>query len=101
MQHEYFSDSKSGGSAHSEGNIGNSAHEGHNNDKSGDESKNEDFKISDKDALILQEYVLEFKEGDTELRIRIIEKVMAEMYLLRPPNTPFDKVDAKEVCVMY
>ncbi|KAH9172395.1 hypothetical protein EDB89DRAFT_1906250 [Lactarius sanguifluus] len=40
---------------------------------------------------ILQEYLQEFQAADTSLRTRIIEKAMAQLYLLRPASAPFDK----------
>jgi hypothetical protein len=93
MQRAYFSDSKSGGSDASEVDIHKTSQEGSDNG----ETQEEGFKISEEDAGILQEYLQEFKEGDTALCIRVIEKVMAELYMLRPPSMPFDKMEAKEV----
>ena len=97
MQRAYFSDSKSGGSNHSDGDIHKTSQEGSDNRKTQDDG----FKILEEDAGILQEYLQEFKEGDTALRIRVIEKVMAELYMLRPPSMPFDKLEVKEVCGIY
>jgi hypothetical protein len=87
MQNEYFSDSHTGGSdvspTHDEQAIGTG------------------FAISPQDAGILQKYLEEFQEADTSLRNNIIEKAMAELYQLRPANTPFNKKEASKVCCVY
>ncbi|KAI9428777.1 hypothetical protein H4582DRAFT_2066492 [Lactarius indigo] len=49
------------------------------------------FIITPEDADVLQEYLEEFQAADTSLRTRIIEKAMAQLYLLRPSSAPFDK----------
>ena len=84
MQNEYFSDSLSRESDHSQS---------HN-----DQALNVGFTITPQDSGILQEYLEEFQAADTDVRTRIVEKVMAELYLLRPANTPFDKKEASKVC---
>ena len=59
------------------------------------------FAITPKDTEILQQYLEEFQEADSSLRTKIIEKAMAELYLLRPDNTPFDKKEARKVCCLH
>ena len=59
-----------------------------------------DFKIGDAEADILQTYLQEFQEADTSLRVKIIEKTMAELYMLQPEDTPFEKKEVREVCFM-
>ncbi|KAH9010548.1 hypothetical protein EDB85DRAFT_2161146 [Lactarius pseudohatsudake] len=54
------------------------------------------FSITPQDRDILQEYLQEFQEADTDDRTRIVEKAMAKVYHLRPVNTPFDKKDASK-----
>ncbi|KAH9167727.1 hypothetical protein EDB89DRAFT_1909818 [Lactarius sanguifluus] len=49
------------------------------------------FSITPQDADILQEYLQEFQAANTSLRTRIIEKAMAQLYLLHPASAPFDK----------
>ncbi|KAH9176173.1 hypothetical protein EDB89DRAFT_2065978 [Lactarius sanguifluus] len=49
------------------------------------------FSITPQDADILQEYLQEFQAANTSLRTRIIEKAMAQLYLLCPASAPFDK----------
>ncbi|KAH8992193.1 hypothetical protein EDB92DRAFT_1816038 [Lactarius akahatsu] len=49
------------------------------------------FSITPRDADILQEYLQDFQAADTSLRTRIIEKAMAQLYLLRPTSAQFDK----------
>lgn len=102
MPNEYFSDSQSrdsqSGSSQSEDskcgpsapalvNMGQTIHKA--------------FEITQDDTSILQEYLQEFQQADTGIRTRMIEKVMAELYLLRAPNTPFDKMDASKVCGIH
>lgn len=55
------------------------------------------FKVTPEDANILNEYIVDFQEADTETRNRILEKAMGELYKLRPGNSPFDKKDIKQV----
>ncbi|KAH8978646.1 hypothetical protein EDB86DRAFT_3151891 [Lactarius hatsudake] len=54
------------------------------------------FSITPQDRDVLQEYLQEFQEADTDDRTRIVEKAMAKLYHLRPVNTPFDKKDASK-----
>ncbi|KAH9169707.1 hypothetical protein EDB89DRAFT_1908352 [Lactarius sanguifluus] len=49
------------------------------------------FSITPQDADILQEYLQEFQAANTSLCTRIIEKAMAQLYLLCPASAPFDK----------
>ncbi|KAH9069394.1 hypothetical protein EDB83DRAFT_2314420 [Lactarius deliciosus] len=56
-----------------------------------EQSTDPGFSITPRDADILQEYLQEFQAADTSLRTRIIEKAMAQLYLLRPASAPFDK----------
>jgi hypothetical protein len=87
MENEYFSDSQFGESEPSKVHHGDTIPVG--------------FTITHQDSGILQEYLDDFRVADTDLRTRIIEKVMAELYLLRPSNTPFDKNEASNVCGIY
>jgi hypothetical protein len=87
MQNEYFSVSQSGPSDHSDGDNDQSIHSG--------------FEITPEDSAILQGYLQEFQGADTKPRANILERVMAQLYLLRPPNSPFDKMDARKVCGAY
>lgn len=82
MQTGSPSDSHSGGSDVS------SAHDEH---ASG-------FTITSRDSDILQNYLDEFQEANTNLRTIVIERAMAQLYELRPVSAPFDKKDAKKVC---
>jgi hypothetical protein len=59
-----------------------------------------EFKIGGAEADILQEYLQEFQEADTSLCVKIIEKTMAEVYMLQPEDTPFNKKEVREVCFM-
>ena len=86
MQNEDFSGSQSGESNISETHV--------------DQTVDVGFTITHQDSGILCEY-LEFQAADTDLQTRIIEKVMAELYLLHPDNTPFDKKEASKVCGIY
>jgi hypothetical protein len=70
--------------------------------KSGDEETvPTGFVIASDDAEILQEYLEEFEVADTATRTRIVERAMAQLYMLRPPNTGFNKVEARKVCNMH
>jgi hypothetical protein len=55
------------------------------------------FAITSDDAEILQQYLEEFEHAETAVRTRLIERAMAELYMLRPPNTPFDKAEISKV----
>ena len=87
MENEFSSDSDSRESVVSQSHDDQTVHSG--------------FAITPKDTEILQQYLEEFQEADSSLRTKIIEKAMAELYLLRPDNTPFDKKEASKVCRIY
>ena len=55
------------------------------------------FQITSHDTNILQHYLDEFQRGDTSARTLLINRIMGELYRLRPVNSPFDKKDAKKV----
>ena len=57
-----------------------------------------EFTINSDEAKILQEYLDDFQDGDTELRAKIVANAMAELYDLRPEDAPFDKTKASQVC---
>jgi hypothetical protein len=61
-------------------------------------SMNDEFSIDSDGAKILQEYLDDFQDGDTELRATIVANAMAELYDLRPEDAPFDKTKASQVC---
>ncbi|KAN0129861.1 hypothetical protein V8E53_012333 [Lactarius tabidus] len=52
------------------------------------------FIITSADAAILQDYLDDFEHADAAARATIVERAMAQLYMLRPPHTPFHKVDA-------
>ncbi|KAF8263344.1 hypothetical protein EI94DRAFT_1704055 [Lactarius quietus] len=54
------------------------------------------FKVTPEDANILNEYIVEFQEGNTGARNTLLERVMGELYNLHPSDTPFDKKDIKQ-----
>jgi hypothetical protein len=55
------------------------------------------FTITAQDTQILQHYLEEFQAGDTSVHTQLIDRIMGELYRLRPVNSPFDKKDAKQV----
>ena len=55
------------------------------------------FKFTSDDKDILLQYLDEFKLAETNTRTRIIERAMADIYQLRPPNAPFDKKAISQV----
>lgn len=57
------------------------------------------FKITLEDANIFRGYMNEFEAADTQMRRRILEKVIGEVYRLRPSNSTFDKKKAKKVFI--
>lgn len=83
MQSEDHSDALTGDSAHSDAHI--------------EDIVNIGFTITPQDTNILQHYLEEFQGGDTSARTALIDKIMGELYRLRPVNTPFDKKDARKV----
>ncbi|KAH9010972.1 hypothetical protein EDB85DRAFT_2160497 [Lactarius pseudohatsudake] len=54
------------------------------------------FSITPQDASILKGYVEEFQKADTDSRKTILERAMGELYAMRPPNSTFDKKEAKK-----
>jgi hypothetical protein len=60
----------------------------------------EGFTITSQDTIILKGYLEDFQQANTETRTKILEKVMGELYSLRPPNSAFDKKEAKKVCFL-
>ena len=56
-----------------------------------------DFTITHQDAGILKQYLDEFQQANTGDRANIIQKAMAEIYQLQPPNSAFDKKEAGKV----
>ena len=57
------------------------------------------FVITSADAEILQEYLVDFEEatGNSSARTKIVERAMAQIYLLRPEDTQFNKAAARPV----
>ena len=41
----------------------------------------------------------EFENADSQMRNKILETSMGELYKLRPANSTFDKKQAKKVCI--
>ena len=60
-------------------------------------SLNAAFLLMPADKALLQEYLGDFQDGDKDARAIIIQRVMGQLYQLRPPNTSFDKKDAGKV----
>ena len=87
MQNEYFSDHQSG-----HANI-------HQSDN--DQAVDPGFTITHQDSAILQGYLDEFQEAETDQCTRLVERVMAELYMLRPDGTPFDKKEARKGCPVF
>ena len=58
------------------------------------------FKITAQDTNILDMYIDEFEQADTQMRSKILEKVMGALYRLRPGNSMFDKKEAKQACIV-
>jgi hypothetical protein len=56
------------------------------------------FKVTPEDAKILNEYIVQFKEANTGARHILMERILGELYALRPADTLFDKSDIKQVC---
>jgi hypothetical protein len=59
--------------------------------------ESEGFSLTPMDASVLTVYIEQFKSGDTETRNKTLEKAMGELYALRPPNSAFNKKEAKRV----
>ncbi|KAN0126221.1 hypothetical protein V8E53_015266 [Lactarius tabidus] len=64
------------------------------------------FIITSADAAILQDYLDDFEHADTAAQATIVERAMAQLYMLcpppppPPPHVPFDKVDAAKEMVL-
>ncbi|KAH9017641.1 hypothetical protein EDB85DRAFT_2155028 [Lactarius pseudohatsudake] len=56
----------------------------------------EGFKLSPQDVTILRGYMDEFEEADTQMRNKILEKAMGEVYKRQPGNSQFNKKEAKQ-----
>jgi hypothetical protein len=61
---------------------------------------NTGFVITPQDSNVLMEHLDEFQDADTDLRTKIVDTVMGKLYVLRPDNTPFDKGEARKVCLI-
>ncbi len=55
------------------------------------------FKITPQDVNILKGYIEEFDQADTQMRSRLLEKAIGEVYLLQPGNSVFNKKEARQV----
>jgi hypothetical protein len=58
------------------------------------------LQITPKDTEVLNGYLDESQHADTQMRTRILEKAMGDIYRQRPGNSRFDKKDAKQVSVL-
>jgi hypothetical protein len=58
------------------------------------------FTISREDTKILEEYLEDFQEGDSDLRNTIVANAMAELSGLRPETEPFNKIEASKVSMI-
>lgn len=56
------------------------------------------FSITPEDATILKGYLVDFQKAETEVRKKILEQAMGEIYALHPLASAFDKKEAKQVC---
>ncbi|KAH9030531.1 hypothetical protein EDB85DRAFT_2245636 [Lactarius pseudohatsudake] len=54
------------------------------------------FKLSPQDVTILRGYMDEFEQADTQMRNKILEKAMGEVYKRQPGNSQFNKKEAKQ-----
>jgi hypothetical protein len=55
------------------------------------------FTLTREGTALLSEYIEEYQEGDGEMRTTIVANAMAELVLLRPPGSPFNKDEASKV----
>ena len=55
------------------------------------------FVLTPADKALLQEHLDDFQDADKGAHVTIIERVMGQLYQLRPPNSSFDKKDASKV----
>src|SRR6266571_3848984 len=53
--------------------------------------------LTPQDINILKEYVEEFEQADTQLRKKILERAMGDIYRLRPGNSAFNKEEATQL----
>lgn len=60
-----------------------------------------EFKIIPSDHEILQKYLDEFTEADSNLRNKIVERAMVDIYMSRSISTSIKKDDAALVCSLY
>jgi hypothetical protein len=83
---------------HSEHNSETSHNELEHNSSTAMNTQTSVFKVTLEDANILNEYIVEFQEADTETCNKLLEKSMGELYKLHPRNSSFDKKDIKQAC---
>ena len=55
------------------------------------------FMLTSADKALLQEHLEEFQDADKGACVIIIERVMGQLYQLRPSQSSFDKKDASKV----
>ncbi len=55
--------------------------------------------LTPQDINILREYVEEFEQADTQLRKKILERAMGDIYRIRPGNSAFNKEEARTVFI--
>lgn len=55
------------------------------------------FVITRVDASILETFVDEFQDGNADVRSTVVATAMAELYMLRPPTSAFNKAEANKV----
>ena len=55
------------------------------------------FILTPADKALLQDNLNDFQDADKDARATITERVMGELCQLRPPNTSFNKKDARKV----
>jgi hypothetical protein len=55
------------------------------------------FIITQNDARALEKYVEEFQDGNADVRSRVVAAAMADLYMLRPETSPFNKAEANKV----
>jgi hypothetical protein len=58
------------------------------------------FQFTPEDKDVLNKYMDEFEQADTQMRNNIVEKVMGELYQFWPGNSGFDKKEAKQACIL-
>lgn len=63
----------------------------------GTHPRTEVFTITSKDAEILNGYIDEFHQSDTQVRNTILEKAMGDIYREHRGNCRFDKKEVKQV----